>query len=101
MDLNKLMQQAQQMQAGMAKKQEELEAQSVIGTAAGGKVTITATGAGEITAVKIDPSIVDPEDVEFLQDLIVQASQDAIGKANALTQKEMGGLTGGLGNLFG
>lgn len=101
MDLNKLMQQAQQMQAGMQQKQAELENQTVEGNAGNGKVIVKASGAGNILDVKIDPAIVDADDVEFLQDLVLKASQDAIQKANDLTQKEMGGIAGGLGGMLG
>ena len=103
MDLNKLMQQAQQMQAGLQQKQAALEAETVEGLAGNGKVTVKANGAGEILDIRIDPSIVDPEDTEFLQDLVLKGVQDAISKAKELTASEMGSLTGGmdLGGLLG
>ena len=103
MDLSKLMQQAQQMQAGMQQKQAQLEAEVIEGSAGSGKVKVKANGAGEVLGITIDPSIVDPEDTEFLQDLVLEAVKDAISKAKQRTASEMGSLTGGmdLGGLLG
>lgn len=103
MDLSKLMQQAQQMQAGMQQKQAQLETQIVEGSAGNGKVTVKANGAGEVLELKIDPSVIDPEDAEFLESLVLAGVQDAIKKASDLTASEMGSLTGGLdlGGLLG
>lgn len=86
----------QQMQNKMAKIQEELEDTSVQGTAGGGVVTATANGQRALLSVKIDPSAVDPEDVEMLEDLILAAVQDAMEKASALAEDKMGALTGGM-----
>lgn len=86
----------QQMQNKMAKIQEELEDTSVQGTAGGGVVTATANGQRALLSVKIDPSAVDPEDVEMLEDLILTAVQDAMEKASALAEDKMGALTGGM-----
>ena len=96
MDLNKLMQQAQQMQAGMAKAQEDLALQTVEATSGNGKVTVIATGAGDVQSIKIDPAVIDPDDAEFLQDLVLKAVQDAIAKGKELTSSEMSKLTGGM-----
>ncbi|MFC5049263.1 YbaB/EbfC family nucleoid-associated protein [Rubritalea spongiae] len=96
MDINKLMKQAQQMQAGMQKAQEELANQTVEASVGGGKVTVVATGAGEVKDIKIDPSIVDPEDVEFLQELVLKGVQEAITKGKEMATGEMSKLTGGL-----
>lgn len=96
MDINKLMKQAQQMQAGMQKAQEELAHQTVEASVGGGKVTVVATGAGEVQDIKIDPSIVDPEDVEFLQELVLKGVQEAITKGKEMATGEMSKLTGGL-----
>jgi len=96
MDIAKLMQQAQQMQAGMAQKQEELAQQTVEGTAGGGKVTVKANGAGDVLDIKIDPAVVDADDVDFLQELVLTAVQDAIAKGKGLMTDEMGKLTGGM-----
>lgn len=86
----------QQMQARMAKIQEELEEATVEGTAGGGVVTATANGQRALLSVKIDPAAVDPEDVEMLEDLVLTAVQDALDKSAALAEEKMGALTGGL-----
>lgn len=97
MDLQKLMQQAQEMQAGMQKTQEELAGKNVEASVAGGKVTVVANGAGDVQSIKIDPSVVDPSDVEFLQEIILQAVQEATTKGKEMAAAEMSKLTGGLG----
>jgi DNA-binding YbaB/EbfC family protein len=99
MNIQKLMKQAQQMQAGLAAKQEELAKQTVESSVGGGKVTVTATCAGDVLSIKIDPSVVDPSDVEFLEDLILKGVQEAIAKGKETAAAEMKKLTGGLGNL--
>lgn len=96
MDMGKLMKQAQKMQEAMMKAQEELAQKSVEGTAGGGAVTVVATGGMEVTAIKIKPEAVDPDDVETLEDLVLAAVRDALGKANELAQSQMGGITGGM-----
>jgi DNA-binding YbaB/EbfC family protein len=96
MNINKLMKQAQEMQAGMQKAQEELANQTVEASVAGGKVTVVATGAGEVTDIKIDPSIVDADDVEFLQEIVLKGVQEAITKGKEMATSEMSKLTGGL-----
>ena len=101
MNIAKMMKQAQQMQSKMAAAQEALAAQTVEGTAGGGKVTVTATGAGDITAIKIDPAIVDPEDTEMLEDLILSGVKNASDAAKALAADEMGKATGGMGGALG
>lgn len=97
MNLNKLMKQAQQMQAQMAKTQAELEEKTVEVSAAGGKVRVTANGAGEILSIKIDKQIVDPTDVEFLEEAVLCGVQQAIDQGKEIAQSEMKKLTGGLG----
>jgi DNA-binding YbaB/EbfC family protein len=97
MNLNKLMKQAQQMQAQMAKAQAELEDKTVDVSAAGGKVTVTANGAGEVLSIKIDRQIVDPNDVEFLEEAVLSGVQQAIDQGKAIAQSEMKKITGGLG----
>jgi DNA-binding YbaB/EbfC family protein len=97
MNIAKLMKQAQQMQAGLAAKQEELANQTVEASAGGGKVTVTATCAGDVLSIKIDPSIVDPGDVEFLEDLVLKGVQEAIASGKDKAAAEMKKLTGGLG----
>ncbi len=86
----------QQMQNRLAKIQDELAATMVEGTAGGGVVTATVTGAKAFHQIKIDPSAVDPEDVELLEDLITAAIQDAMTKAEAISEEKMSALTGGI-----
>ena len=97
MNLNKLMKQAQQMQAQIAKSQAELEEKTVEVTAAGGKVKVTANGAGEILSIKIDKEIVDPNDVEFLEAAVLSGIQEAINQGKEIAQSEMKKVTGGMG----
>jgi len=86
----------QQMQNKMMKMQEELQASTFEGTSGGGAVTITMSGKFEVTAVKLDQEVVDPEDVSMLEDLILTAAQDAFSKATEAQAKMMSALTGGL-----
>jgi DNA-binding YbaB/EbfC family protein len=97
MNLNKLMKQAQKMQEQMAKTQAELEEKTVEVSAAGGKVKVTANGAGDVISIKIDKEIVDPNDVEFLEEVVLSGVQQAIEQGKALAQTEMSKITGGLG----
>jgi nucleoid-associated protein EbfC len=97
MDINKMMQQVQQMQAEMMKAQEELANETVEASAGGGMVTVTATGAGEIQSIKIAPEAVDPDDPELLADTILAAVNEALRSANDLAQSRLGGMAGGLG----
>ena len=97
MNITKLMKQAQQMQAGLAAKQEELAAQTVEASVGGGKVNVIATCAGDVVSIKIDPSVVDATDVEFLEDLVLKGVQEAISKGKEKSAAEMKKLTGGLG----
>jgi DNA-binding YbaB/EbfC family protein len=97
MNIQKLMKQAQLMQAGLAAKQEELASREVEVSVGGDKVHVRATCAGEILAIKIDPAVVDPSDVEFLQDLVLKGVQEAIAKGKGQAEAEMKKLTGGLG----
>ena len=100
MNLNKLMKQAQKMQEQMAKTQAELEKKTVEVTAGGGKIKVTANGAGDIVAIKIDKEVVDPNDVEFLEDLVLDAVKQAVEQGKAVAQSEMSRITGGLGTLL-
>lgn len=86
----------QQMQNRMMKIQEELEETLVEGTAGGGVVKAEVNGQRALKSVKIDPSAVDPEDVEMLEDLVLAAVQDAMEKATKLAEDKMGALTGGM-----
>ena len=96
MNLAKMMKQAQQMQAGMQSMQEELAARSVEASVGGGKVTVTATCAGEVTAIRIDPAVIDPTDADFLQDLVLKGVQEAVAKGKEIAAAEMKKLTGGM-----
>lgn len=95
-DFMKLMQQAQQMQSRLQEIQDELEKQTVSATSGGGMVTVTADGKGQVTHVKIDPGVVNPADVEMLEDLVMVAVREAQKKAAELAKTEMGKLTGGM-----
>ena len=97
-DMNKLMQQAQQMQEQMARVQEELAQETVEASAGGGLVTVKATGAGEIAEIKIDPRAIDPDDPELLEDTVLAAVNEALRSAQALAQSRLGAATG-LGGL--
>lgn len=88
------------MQADMQRAQEELKNSEVTGSAAGGMVEITMTGDKEVTAVKIKPEAVDPNDIEMLEDLIVASFNDAVKKVDELQEELMGPLAGGMGGLF-
>lgn len=95
--LGNLMKQAQKMAAETERIQEELHNERVEVSSGGGMVTAVVTGSGELLEVKIDPQVVDPEDVEMLQDLIVSAVREALDKANETKQERLAELTGGMG----
>jgi DNA-binding YbaB/EbfC family protein len=97
MNLNKLMKQAQKMQEQMAQTQAELAEKTIEVQAGGGKVKVTANGAGDVVSIKIDKEIVDPNDVAFLEELVLNGVQSAIEQGKALAQSEMTKITGGLG----
>ncbi|WP_345636644.1 YbaB/EbfC family nucleoid-associated protein [Rugosimonospora acidiphila] len=99
--MQQLMKQAQKMQQQMADAQAELADAELTGTAGGGLVTVTIKGTGEVTAVKIDPKAVDPDDVETLEDLVLAAFRNASEAVRDLTEEKMGPLTSGLGGLGG
>ncbi len=96
MAMNEMLRQAQIMQKKMAKMQEEIARKEFEASAGGGMVTVKANGEQEILSITIDPTTVDPEDVEMLQDLILAATNEAIKKAKDAVQGEMSQLTGGL-----
>jgi len=100
-DLGGLLAQAQNMQQQLLEAQSRVAAQTVEGQAGGGVVRVTMTGGFDFTSVRIDPEAVDPQDVEMLQDLVLAAIRDAVGKVNALNQDAMQSMTGGLGGAFG
>jgi DNA-binding YbaB/EbfC family protein len=100
MDINKLMQQVQQMQEQMTQAQEELATQIVEASAGGGMVTVKANGALEILEIKIDSKAIDPEDPDLLADMVLAATNEAIRSARSLMEQRLGGLAGGaLGGL--
>src|SRR2546429_9826892 len=96
MNLNKLMKQAQKMQEKMAQAQTELAEKTVEVQAAGGKITVVANGAGDVISVKIAKEIVDPEDVEFLEDAVLSGIKQAIEQGKAIASSEMSKITGGM-----
>ena len=94
--MKNMMKQAQQLQAKMMRMQEEVGNRTVESSAGGGMVKVLANGRQQVLSVTIDPEVVDPGDVEMLQDLVVAAVNDAMGKAQEMMAEEMGKLTGGL-----
>ena len=100
-NMNNLMKQAQKMQKQMEETTKELEEQEVTATAGGGAVSVTVSGKKEVTAVKLDQEVVDPDDIEMLEDLIVAATNEALRKMEEVSQAEMAKITGGLGGLGG
>lgn len=107
--LGDIMREAQRLQAEMAKMQEEAKKKTVEATAGGGMVTVVANGAGKLISIKIEKDVVNPDDVEMLQDLVLAASNEALRRAQEMVNEEMSKLTGGLqlpglgglGNIFG
>ncbi len=100
-DMQMILQQAQKMQEQLMAAQAELASAEVVGQAGNGLVQVTMTAAQEVRAVRIDPKVVDPDDVETLQDLLVGALQDASRAAAELQAEKMGPLAGGLGGDLG
>ena len=100
-NMGNLLKQAQKMQKDMAKLQEELEQKTVEATVGGGAVTVVVSGKKELKEISIKPEVVDPDDVEMLQDLILAAVNEAMRKADDMVSSEMSKITGGLGSLPG
>lgn len=94
--LGDIMREAQKLQSKMQEMQEEAKNKTVEASSGGGMVTVTANGAGEIVAIKIEKDVVNPDDVEMLQDLILAAANEAIKRAHEMVSEEMAKLTGGL-----
>jgi len=94
--MGNLMKQAQQMQARMAKMQEEVGKRTIEAAAGGGMVKVVVTGKQEVVSIDIEPEVVDPEDVEMLQDLVLAAVNQALRESQAMMTDEMSKLTGGL-----
>ena len=100
-DPQAMMRQVQKMQDQIRAKQEELESREYTCTASGEMVTVTMTGKHEVTAIKIKPEAVDPDDLEMLEDLIVAATNEALRKIDEISQASMAKVTGGLGGFGG
>jgi nucleoid-associated protein EbfC len=96
-NLNQLLKQAQQMQAEMAKAQEQLKQETVEASAGGGMVKVTMTGDMQLREITISPDAIDPDDPELLQDMVTAAVNEALRSAQELAASRMGGITGGLG----
>ena len=100
-NMNNLMKQAQRMQRQMEEKQKELEEKQYSASAGGGAVTVTVSGKKEVLSVKLSEEVVDPDDIEMLEDLIVAATNEAFRPAEEDSSQMMSQLTGGLGGLGG
>lgn len=106
--LGDIMREAQKLQAEMQRMQEEAKKKTVEATSGGGMVTVVASGSGELVSIKIEKDVVNPDDVEMLQDLIIAAANEALRRAQQMVNEEMSKLTmglqipgmGGLGNLL-
>lgn len=99
MKMNNIMKQAQKMQAQMMRIQEDLANETVDGNSGGGMVTVTANGQGDIKSIKIDPEVVNPGEIEMLEDLVLAAINDALRKSKELQNARMGQITNGLGSM--
>jgi DNA-binding YbaB/EbfC family protein len=99
MDMSKMLQQVQQLQAQMEKAQEELAQETVEASAGGGMVTVKVSGDLTIKSIAIAPEAVDPGDVELLQDMVLAAINEALRSAQELASAKLGGIAGGLGGL--
>ena len=100
-NMNNLMKQAQKMQKQMEQAQAELESSEYTATSGGGAVEVTISGTKEITKIKLDPEVVDPDDIEMLEDLIMAATNEAFRAMESDSQAQLSKLTGGLGGGFG
>ena len=98
-NVNKMMQQVQKMQQEMQQAQEELASETVTASAGGGAVKATMTGGLELVSLEINPEVLDPEDVEMLQDMVLAAVNESLNSAQEMASKRLGGITGGLGDL--
>jgi hypothetical protein len=99
--MNQMLKQVQQMQADMAKAQQELENEVVEASAGGGMVTVKVSGGLEVKEIRIDPEAIDPEDPDMLQDLVLAATNEALRSAQELAANRLGAVTGGLGGSGG
>jgi DNA-binding YbaB/EbfC family protein len=96
-NIQKMLKQAQELQLKMTKAQEELKGREVTGSSGGGKVKITMNGSQEVTAIAIDPEVVNPSEADLLEDLLLAAFKDVRGKVTHMVEEEMGRITGGAG----
>ena len=99
-NMNNIMKQAQKLQKQMEDMQKEIENKEFEGSVGGGAVIVKVTGKKEVTSINIKPEVVDPDDVEMLEDLVLTAVNEAMKKADEETSSKMGKLTGGMGGLF-
>ncbi len=97
MNIGQIAKMAQQMQTQMAQAQQELAETTLEATAGGGAVRVVITGAQEVRSVEIDPSAIDPDEAEMLQDLVLSAVNEAIGRSKELERERMGSIAGGMG----
>ena len=100
-NMNNLMKQAQRMQRQMEEKSKEMEEKEWEAAAGGGAVKVKVSGKKEVVSVTLDPEVVDPDDIEMLQDLIVAATNEALRKMEEESQSQMSKITGGLGGMGG
>ena len=100
-NMNNLMKQAQKMQRQMEEAQKELEEKEITATAGGGAVEVTISGKKEITKVKLSEEVVDPDDIEMLEDLIMAATNEALRQLEEVSSNSMAKITGGMGGLGG
>lgn len=101
MNMQAMMKQAQKMQENMAKAQEEIAQMETTGTAGGGAVTVTVTGTDKVASVSIKPEVVDPDDIEMLEDLVCAAVNEALSAAAEKSKNQLAAVTGGLGGMGG
>lgn len=101
MNMDKLLKQAQKMQADMAIAQEELEKTVIEGVSGGGMVKARVNGSGDVLSISISPEVVDPEDVEMLEDLIISAIKEALRQSREASNNKMNSVTGGMGGFPG
>lgn len=95
-NMGNIMKQAQQFQTKMAKLQEELGQKTIEAASGGGMVTVVVNGSQEVLSINIDPEVVDPDDIDMLQDLVLAAVNDGLSRAKKMVNDEMGKLTGGM-----
>lgn len=100
-NMNNLMKQAQKMQKQMEESQKELEEKEITAAAGGGAVEVTVSGKKQVVKVKLNPEVVDPDDIEMLEDLIMAATNEALKQIEEYSQQSMSKITGGLGGLGG